>query len=123
MQKGDTFLMGSVGGSKKHLWILISDLNKHNGAGVIVNLTTNKERSGSDCCLSAGDHPWLVEACWVSYGDAIYLSTDKWLKIQQGIANKLIIQREPLTKVHLEKVISAAKVSKAFPTIYLKFLD
>jgi len=123
MQKGDTFLMGSIGGSKKHLWILISDLNKHHGNGVIVNLTTNKERSGGDCSLCQGDHPWLAGECWVSFGDAMCLTPDKWQKIQQGIAMKLIVPREQLAQAQLEKVISAAKVSKAFPSVYLKFLD
>ena len=123
MQKGDTFLMGSVGGSKKHLWVLISDLNKHSGAGIIVNLTTNKDRSGGDCSLCQGDHPWLTEECWVSFGDALCLAPEQWKKIEQGIAIKLIVPREQLAKSHLEKIVSAAKVSKAFPSIYLRFLD
>ena len=123
MQKGDTFLMGSVGGKKKHLWVLLSDLNKHHGTGVIVNLTTDKDRSGGDCSLCVGDHPWLTGECWVSYGDAMCLSSDKWPKIQQGIASGLIVPQESLAKVHLEKIISAAKVSKAFPSLFMKFLD
>ncbi|MGA9778615.1 MAG: hypothetical protein WBS33_10125 [Verrucomicrobiia bacterium] len=123
MQKGDTFLMGSIGGKKKHLWILLSDLNKHRGTGVIVNLTTDKDRSGGDCSLCVGDHPWLTSECWVSYGDAMCLASDKWSKIQHGIAMGLIVLQDPLAKNHLEKIILAAKVSKAFPSLYLKFLD
>lgn len=123
MQKGDTFLMGNVGGNKKHLWIVLSDLSKHHGTGIIVNLTTDKERSGGDCSLCAGDHQWLTEECWVSYGDAMCLSPDKWLKIQHGVTQRLIIPHDPLAKAHLEKIISAAKVSKAFSSVYMKFLD
>jgi hypothetical protein len=51
------------------------------------------------------------------------LTPEKWQKIQQGIAMKLIIPQEQLAKAHLEKIISAAKVSKAFPSVYLKYLD
>lgn len=123
MQKGDTFLMGSIGGKKKHLWILLSDLNKHHGSGVIVNLTTDRDRSGGECSLGIGDHPWLRSQCWVSYGDAMRLAPDKWPKIQHGITMGLIIPQNPLAKNHLEKVILAAKVSKAFPSLYLKYLD
>jgi hypothetical protein len=123
MQKGDTFLMGSVGGKKKHLWILLSDLNKHQGTGIVVNLTTDKDRSGGECSLGVGDHPWLTEECWVSYGDAMCLPPDKWPKIQQGVKMGLIVPQPPLPRVCLEKVIAAAKVSKAFSSIFLELLD
>lgn len=123
MEKGDTFLMGSVGGNKKHLWILLSDLSRHHGVGVIVNLTTNQERSGGECPLVRGDHPWLTEKCWVSFGDAMCLPPEQWRKIQQGVAHRLILPQEPLGKVHLEKIISAAKVSRALPSVCLKFLE
>ena len=123
MQKGDVFLMGSPSAKTKHLWIVISDLAKHGGTGVIVNLTTDKSRSGTDCSLNVGDHPWITQECWVCFGDALCLTPDKWHKINQGIAGKLIVQQNPLGQAHLSRIISAAKVSKAFPTVHLKFLD
>jgi len=123
MQKGETFLIGNPGGRKKHLWIVLSDRNKHNGCGIIVNLTTDKQRSGSDCSLIIGDHDWVTEECWVSYGDVQCLEPTQWINLTNGITKKFILPQNPLGKVHLDKIIAAAKSSKAFPPVYLKFLD
>lgn len=123
MQKGDVFLMGNPGGRTKHPWIILSDLSKHGGSGVIVNLTTDKDRSGTDCSLDVGDHPWITEESWVCFGDAQCLSPAKWHKISQGITSRIIVPQSALAETHLKKIISAAKVSKAFPAVCLKFLD
>ena len=124
MQKqGDVFLMGNPGGKTKHPWIVMSDLSKHGGWGVIVNLTTDKDRSGTDCCFGVGDHPWISEQCWVCFGDAMCLSPAQWQKINYGIISRIIIPQNALGTRCLEKLIAAAKVSKAFPSVYLKFLD
>jgi hypothetical protein len=85
MKLGDAFLMGSPGGSTKHLWILISNPAAHNGHGVIVNLTTNRERSGGECRLGVGDHQWLTSECWASFADAKLIAPDQWCNIQSGI--------------------------------------
>jgi len=123
MQKGDVFLMGNPRGRTKHPWIIISDLNKHGGSGVIVNLTTDKNRSGADCCLNVGDHPWIAEESWVCFGDAILLPPTAWQKISQGIASRIIVPQPALPAAHIQKIVAAARVSKSFPSVYLKFLD
>jgi hypothetical protein len=82
MQKGDVFLMGNPGGHTKHPWIIISDLVKHGGCGLIVNLTSDKIRSGAECSLNVGDHPWIKNECWISFGDALCLCAAEWQAIK-----------------------------------------
>ena len=63
MEKGDAFLMGVVGGAKKHLFIVISDPRKHHGCGVIVNVSTDKARAGGACLLAKGNILGLRREC------------------------------------------------------------
>src|SRR5579863_714542 len=122
MQLGDTFLMGSPGGSTKHLWIVISNPAAHNGHGVVVNLTTDRERSGGECCLAVGDHQWLAGDCWVSYGDARLIAPTQWRNIQDGVNQKLIILQPPVSASVVARIVATAKVSTAFPPAFLKYL-
>jgi hypothetical protein len=122
MKLGDAFLMGNPGGSTKHLWILISDPAKHNSHGIIVNLTTDKERSGGECRLSVGDHRWLTCDCWVSYADARLIASDQWRNIQYGIRQRILIEQPPVAAAALAKIIAAAKKSTAFAPVFLKYL-
>lgn len=55
MQRGDSFLIGSINGKTKHLWIVLSDTKKHNGCGIMVNASTKEQRSGKECPLQAHD--------------------------------------------------------------------
>ena len=123
MQRGDTFLMGNPHGRVKHLWIVISDSAKHGGTGVIVNLTTNKERSGDDCSLTAADHPWIDHQCWVCFGDALCLCPEKWKALKAGIPTKMIVPQATLAKNVVDRIVSEAKTSTSFPPICLRYLD
>ena len=124
MERGDAFLMGVVGGTKKHLFIVISDPKKHQGCGVILNLTTNKARSGGECRLVRGEHAWLTEAeSWVCYGDATLMTPDGWAKIQIGISKRFIVPQAKLSQGCLDRIVKAARTSRAFPSLYLKYLD
>ena len=63
-QLGDAFLFGL----HSHLWIVISEPAKHAGNFVIVNLTTDVFRAGKECELGLGDHEWIIQKCYVSFG-------------------------------------------------------
>jgi hypothetical protein len=124
MNKGDAFLMGVPGGKKKHLFVVISDTKKHDGFGLIVNFSTDKIRSGGECPFVNGEHPFLTEPLsWVCFGDATLLSPDGWAKVQAGITRKTIVPQVPMSAPCLARIINAARISKAFPPVYLKFLD
>ena len=98
MDKGDAFLMGVPGGTKKHLFVIISDLNKHNGFGVIVNFTTDKVRSGGECPFARGEHPFFTGLeSWVCMGDATQVSPPGWAKIQNAIKNHLIVPQPKMS--------------------------
>jgi hypothetical protein len=74
--------------------------------------------------LAKGDHPWLTEPeSWVCYGDATLMTPDGWAKIQAGISKGFIVRQPKLGQAYLDRVVKAAKTSKAFPTVYLKYLD
>jgi hypothetical protein len=124
MQLGDTFLMPCPWSQAKilHLWIVISDPAKHGGIFVIVNLTTDRARSGSDCKLNKGDHPWVTEECFVSFGDALEITPSQEAMINQLIPSKTVILHDPLDEEVLLRIITAAKQSKALTLKYKKYL-
>lgn len=120
--------MGNVGGKTKHLWVVISDTKKHNGCGVIVNISKNKKRTREECPLAAGEHPELDEpTSWVCYCDATLQTPNGWAEIQKGIP-KFIKPAVKCPPACLAKIIAGAKVSAgkpdgAFRTDYLPYLD
>jgi len=124
MDKGDCFLMGVPGGRKKHLWVVISDPTKYGGCGVIVNFSKDRIRSGGECFLARGDHPWLTEPqSWVCFNDAMLMTVLGWQKIQDGINNGLIIATDKMPTAFVDKIIAAARVSRLFHKPLLKYLD
>lgn len=68
MQIGDTYLWSEGG----HLWVVVSDPNLHKGEFIAVNLTKDAFRAGKECELNIGDHQWIKEKTYVSFGDAIW---------------------------------------------------
>ena len=124
MKLGDTFLMPCPWSGPKipHLWIVISDPAKHNGVFVIVNLTTDRARSGSDCKLDKGDHHWIIQECYVSFPDALEITPEQEAMINQLTASKMVTLLDPLEEAVLSRVVDAAKKSKALAPIRKKYL-
>ena len=114
---------------KKHLWVVLSDTVKHNGYGIIVNISTDSKRTRKECPLSHNEHPWLCEpASWVCYADAVLVNPEKWIQIQKGIKTGFIIPKEDSSMALVNKIIAGAKISAAqphggFPKDYLIYLD
>ncbi len=117
VQVGDTFLFGE--GS--HLWVVISDPAKNNGVFVIVNLTKNVFRAGKDCEMNVGEHQWITEKCYVSFGDARKVTPTEAAKIQALISQYQIKQHFPMRNSIVNKIVQAGKKSKAL-AIELKSL-
>lgn len=115
IQAGDTFIMGTGG----HLWIVLSDPSKNCGSFVMTNLTSDRRRSGSDCELNVGDHPWISHKCYVSFGDAREVNQEQASDIQRFMKVGSIEKQFPLEPKILQRIVSAAKVSTAL-TIALK---
>ena len=114
--------MGNPGGTTKHLYIVISEPTSHGGHGLIVNITTNKQRAGGECSLLTGDHPWVTHECWVSFGDTRLVAPSQWAHIQAAIPQGIVVPQSRLSPTVLAKIIAAAKTSIAFPPSYLKYL-
>jgi hypothetical protein len=134
MNKGDSFLMGvliknNAYPPKKHLWVVLSDISKHGGYGVIVNLSTDELRAEGDCPCEPHEHPWLNEpVTWVCYGDAKLIKPEGWQQMQAGIKNRVIIPQAACTKIFVDKLVTGAQLSaqKPFPGFrkdFLPFLD
>ena len=122
--QGDTFLMGSPGGKTKHLWIVLSDKAKHSGHVLAVNLTTDSARAGGECELNCGDHVWITEKSWVSFGDAKVFDLEKDAGLfSSGVNQGWIVPHSTMDTSMLARIVAAAKLSRAFPPVYLKFLD
>lgn len=115
---GDSFVIGQGG----HLWVVISDPTQHNGEYIIVNVTTNEFRAGKDCELNPGDHPWITDKCFVSFGDAKRVTPAEDAKITAHLATKAIRKQFPVSGPVLQKIVAAAKKSNALPSGFLAYL-
>ncbi len=112
MKLGDTFILVQGG----HLWIVISDPSKHSSKFVIANLTTDANRAGTDCQLNRGDHEWIREKCYLNFGDAREVGLKEAAKMMELINDGTISKHYPMKDAVLQKIIAAAKQSKALPT-------
>jgi hypothetical protein len=117
-QRGDSFVLGQGG----HLWIVISDPAKHNGEYIIVNLTTDEFRAGKECELNLGDHQWITQKCFVSFGDARKVTPTEDAQIAANMATKAIRKQFPVSATLLQKIITAGKASKALAPAYKAYL-
>jgi hypothetical protein len=122
MKLGDTFLMRSPGHSLDHLWIVISDPNKHKGTFIIVNLTTDVARASADCELSPGCHRWVVEKCYVNFTDALRITPQLEANITSLTATKAILPHEPLDSEILARIVQIARKSSSFPPTFRIYL-
>lgn len=118
MQLGDTFLFNVP---NAHLWIVVSDPLKNSGNFIIVNLTTDSRRAGTDCELNVGDHPWIREKCWVNFGDAEEVTPVEEAKLVAFMAGGAINKRHPMNPAVLQRIASIAKTTKALTIEYRKY--
>jgi hypothetical protein len=124
MDKGDCFLMGALRGRTKHLWVIITDPAKFGGSAVIVNLSTDALRSGGECFLAAGEHPWLIQPqSWACFKDAMLMTASGWNDIQTGINMGFIIPTDRMPADSVEKLIAAARTSRFLSPVLLPYLD
>lgn len=122
MLLGDSFLMPTPGHSWDHLWIVISNPQKHGGSFIVVNLTTDVARAGNECSLDCGEHRWITQRCYVNFADALEITQEKEANIQTLVACKRISMHDTLDEVILQRIIVAAKQSKALPVKFRKYL-
>jgi len=111
MKFGDAFTMAVPPRyDTPHLFFVISDPSKNGGEYVIVNITTDYIRAGRECVLNVGDHDWIREASFVSFGDARKIGSDTPL---EKLIGTLVVMRTPLKPETLKIVSEAAKQSTA----------
>jgi hypothetical protein len=118
MQLGDTFVMGAGG----HLWIVISDPALHASEYIIVNITTDVERAGKDCQLNVGDHPFITEKSYVTYGDARKVTPAQDALFMKHIAAGDVTRHASMRAAILHKIISAGKATTAMAPIFKALL-
>jgi len=122
MNIGDVFTMAVPPNyDVPHLFFVISDPLKNGGIYHIVNITTDQIRAGKECVLNVGDHEWIIEESFVTFGDAREID----LKMSKGLDSLIgskIKMRARLKPAVLERIVTAAKVSKAIPVRFKKFI-
>jgi hypothetical protein len=119
MNLGDTFLLGQ--GS--HLYIVISDPAKHDDHFIIVNLTTDDFRAGKECVLNRGDHQWCTKPySYVTFGDARVVNPKEEALMNKHLASGAMRRHFPMKSSILQKIIAAAKASKAMPEEFKAYL-
>jgi len=121
MQLGDAFLMPIPGQASDHLWFVISDPAQHGGTFIIANVTTDYYRAGKECPLSSFDHPWIKVDCFMNFSDALEITPQHAARLD-ALLGKYVTMLAPLTTVSLKKIVASAKISKAIPVRYKKFL-
>ena len=115
---GDTFTLTPGG----HLWIVLSDPDKNCGKFVIVNLTTDSRRAGIDCILDVGDHPWIREKSYISYGDAQIVTPEEKAKILKSIEAGVTTRDFPVDLDILKDIVDCGKKSRALAPIFKSLL-
>lgn len=118
MQIGDTFYWKDGG----HLWVVICDPEPTSGEVIAVNITRDVFRAGRECELTVGDHKWIKEKSYVSFGDAMKLGPKEMLNLEKQIAGGAIGKHFPMKASVLQRIISAAKASKAFAPDLAQYL-
>ena len=122
MNRGDAFLMPLPRQpTNHHLWFVISDPIANGGTFIIVNLTTDEVRAGRECVLTPGDHEWIRETCFVTFGDALEITPALSENIDKLIGTKVLMQG-PLRNDVLERIVNAAKCSTAIPVSFKRYL-
>ena len=111
IQISDTLIFAPDG----HLWVVISDSTKHAGHSIIVNITSDVFRAGKECELNIGDHQWIKKKSYVSFGDARKVTPKEEATIIKLISSGAIKRHFPMKSSVLQKIIAAAKSSKAMP--------
>jgi hypothetical protein len=115
---GDTFYVKDGG----HLLVVISDPSARAGEFITVNLTTDWFRAGRECELSVGEHPWVREPSYISFGDARKWGPKEEIALAQQIALQTMRMHSPMKPSILAKIIAAGKKSKALRSDYKKCL-
>jgi len=87
-----------------------------------VNLTTNAARAGTDCKLSKGDHPFIAQDSYISYGDALEITPTKAKNLEELIEKKFIHTHAPIEEKYVTKICAAAMTSKAFQVRLRRYL-
>lgn len=108
VQLGDTFYWKEGG----HLWIVISDPQSHGGEFVIVNLTKDAFRAGTECELQPTDHKWVTDKTYVSYRDARKLGAREDANLAEQIALGTIKKHLPVSASLLQKIVTVGKQTK-----------
>ena len=118
MKLGDTFYWRDGG----HLWVVVSDPALHSGEFVIVNLTKDVFRAGMECPLAPGEHRWITQTTYVTFGDARKMGPKEEANLAVQITLGTIRMHSPVSLAVLTKIISAGKVSKAIPEALKTYL-
>jgi hypothetical protein len=104
-----------------HLFFVISDPCKNSGIYHIVNITTDYIRAGKECVLNVGDHKWITEPSYITFRDAREIDIALG-KVLDSLVGTQIKMQAALRAEVLQRIVEAAKASKAIPIRFKKFL-
>ena len=116
MQLGDSFILLIP---PEHLWFVVSDPSKNDGAYVVVNLTSDYFLAGKECILNPGEHPWITKTSYICFSEAQLITAESDKVIA---SSSKVIMKQRLSQKTLDKIIEAAKKSKAIPVGLKKYL-
>jgi hypothetical protein len=118
LKTGETFVWCPPGTIKDHLWIIISDPEKHGGKCVVVNLTESSHGKYS-FTLIPGQHRWIYKDSDVNFGDA-FLTSEAELASQ--VACHSAVPHDPMDSELLKQIIERARDHPAIAENLIAFL-
>jgi hypothetical protein len=122
MKLGDAFLMKVPPRNIPHLFIVISDPEKHNGTFIIVNVTGDRFMAGEECILTIGDHPRITKKSYLMFSNALEITPIHAKKLNKLIEQNKIKPQPSVSPEVLERIIAAAKISTTITENFKKYL-
>lgn len=96
--------------SPRHIWIVLSDPDRHDGQFLFVNLTTFGEWCVDDACiLTHADYADLDRQSTVAYSRA---KIGRREQLESAVEKGAFIELESVPKATLEKMIAGAHLSR-----------
>jgi hypothetical protein len=122
MKLGDAFTMAVPPNyDTPHLFFVISDPSKNGGIFHIVNITTDYIRAGRECVLNVDDHEWITQTSFVTFRDARQIDDELGRALDSLVGTKVRMEA-PLRTDVLQRIVQSARVSRAIPIKFKKFL-
>lgn len=101
MRAGDAFFLKSVA-ADKHLWVIISDPERHPDQVLFVSMTSYDVTKEDVCLIDRGEHPFVTHKTCIDYAKARHATS---AQLESLLTAKQIIRATSVTVDLLERFL------------------